>query len=443
MTRLSWRRLLYLLVLVLVFEGLVRKLLPSLFSQAMFFAKDGICFLMLVMLLREGVNKSVEVIVGPWLLFGVLCFPVVLKTFSLDPVLVLFGGKQYLLFPIVAVATIRAFPPDQVEPLRRFGYFLTLLVLPTSAVAILQLGLPASHWINLGVGGSDLSGFTGGGMLRVSSTFAFVAQYNMFLNAMVFGIGLHYALGKPKKLPSFLKSPPFAIILLAYVISVFSTGSRTSVLGASSMFAVAGLLALFGHQGRSAQKVLALGVLVVASFFGGQWLKPEAFRAYEQRSSGNMTEQLQGRISHAFIDWLHGLRGAPPTVFGYGLGVMSNGSQQLSPYARSWRERNVWGEADLPNTMFEGGWWLVFAWMGFRIYMIAICLSRCARLKASKYHLAACAACGYVFVTGLTGSLAIQPPHSIWFWLAVGLVFALHRLHRWNLEQAKLSAFSK
>ncbi len=437
MKALYWRRLLYLLVLILVFEGLVRKFLPSLLSQALFFAKDGLCLLMLALLLREGVKKSVLVIVMPWLLFGALCFPVLVRTFTLDPILVFFGGKQYLLFVIVAVAAIRAFPPDQPEHLRRFGYFLALLILPTSAVALLQLGLPANHWINQGIGGSDLSGFSGGGLLRVSSTFAFVAQYNMFLNAMVFGIGLHYTFGKPRKLPALMQSIPFVLIILAYVISVFSTGSRTSVMGSALIFAMAGLLALFGHQGRTAQKMLGLGVLVVAGYFGGQWLKPDAFIAYEQRSSGELGEQLEGRFAHAFLNWQHGLRDAPPTFFGYGLGVMSNGSQQLSPYARGWRERGTWGEADLPNTLFEGGWWLVLTWMGLRIYIIVICLSTCARLRASKYHLAACAACGYIVVTGLTGALGIQPPHSIWFWLAVGLVFTLSRMHRWEALEVK------
>ena len=434
---LLWRRLLNLLILTLIFEGLARKLLPSLLSQVLFFAKDGICLLMFLLLVNEGITKSVNAITGPWILFAVLLFPVAVNTLALDPKLVVFGGKQYLLFPIVAVAVIRAFPPDNREPLRHFGYLLALLVLPTSAVAVVQLGLPASHWLNQGIGGSDLSGFSAGGVLRVSSTFPFVAQFTMFLNAMVFGLGLSYVLGRPKKLPQFLKSIPFALILLSYVISVFATGSRTSVMGALAMFAIAALLALVGGHARSAQKVLGLGVLIVGSYFIGQWLKPDAFVAYERRTSGDLAGEVEGRFQHAFINWRHGLRGAPPTVFGYGLGVMSNGSDKVSPYARSWRERKIWGEADLPNIMFEGGWWLVFTWMSFRIYMIIQCVSLCQRLKASKYHLAACTACGYIVVTGLSGTLGTQPPLSIWFWLAVGLVFTLDRTHRWEKIAAR------
>ncbi|HAV12552.1 MAG TPA: hypothetical protein DCX06_03495 [Opitutae bacterium] len=434
---LLWRRLLYLLVLTLIFEGLLRKLLPSLVSQAVFFLKDGICLLMLILLLNEGIKKSVNVITGPWVLFLILLFPVILNTLSIDPLLVLFGGKQYLLFPIVAVAAIRAFPPDDRESLRKFGYCLALLVLPTTAVALLQLSLPSSHWLNQGIGGTDLSGFSSGGILRVSSTFPFVAQFAMYLNAMVFGLGLRYVLGTPKKVPQLLKSIPFAVILVAYIISVFATGSRTSVLGAMTMFAIATSLALMGNQARTAKKVLGLGIFVIASYFVGKWIIPDAFVVYERRSSNDLSGEVEGRFEHAFINWRYGLRDAPPNLLGYGLGVMSNGSEKLSPYANSWRERRIWGEADLPNTLFEGGWWLVITWMGLRFYIIVLCVSICQRLKASKYHLAVCAASGYIVVTGITGSLGIQPPQSIWFWLAVGLVFTLERSHRWDVLELK------
>lgn len=434
---LLWRRLLYSLIIIIVFEGLLRKLLPSFFSQVLFFAKDGICGLMLLLLLREGAIKSSEMIIKPWLLFTILLSPIVINTFTKAPVLAIFGSKQYVLFPIVAVAVIKAFPPNKLEHLRQFGHFLALLVLPTTAIALLQLGLPSGHWLNQGIGQSDLSGFSAGGMLRVSSTFAFVAQFSMFLNAMVFGLGLRYGLGKPQKIHVSLKAIPFAAFLMAYVISVFSTGSRTSVLGAVFIFSITGLLALTGSHARSAKKIIRVGLIAISCYFIDHWIKPEAFVAYEQRSSGDMNREIQGRFHHAFIGWKHGLRGAPPTFLGYGLGVMSNGSDKLSSYARDWRDRKVWGEADLPNTMFEGGWWLVLIWMGFRIYVILLCVTVCNRLRASKYHIAACAACGYIIIIGLSGSLGIQPPLSIWFWLAVGLVFTLERTHRWNLLAAK------
>ena len=108
MNALIWRRLLYLLILSLVFEGILRKLAPTLLSQALFFAKDGICLLMVFLLIRDGLTRAVMDIVGPWLLLVVFMIPVLLNTLMLDPLLVVFGGKQYLLFPIYRVRLIKA-----------------------------------------------------------------------------------------------------------------------------------------------------------------------------------------------------------------------------------------------------------------------------------------------------------------------------------------------
>jgi hypothetical protein len=47
------------------------------------------------------------------------------------------------------------------------------------------------------------------------------------------------------------------------------------------------------------------------------------------------------------------------------------------------------------------------------------------KLRLLEFRLAACFALGYLLITGLVGTLAIQPSLQIWWWLAVGLITCL------------------
>jgi hypothetical protein len=78
----------------------------------------------------------------------------------------------------------------------------------------------------------------------------------------------------------------------------------------------------------------------------------------EGASEASHTIEMEKRIESGLLDWTDGSAQAPPSLFGYGLGVMSNGSEKLSPYAAKWRSDN-WTETDQATTFFEGGWYLV------------------------------------------------------------------------------------
>jgi hypothetical protein len=120
---------------------------------------------------------------------------------------------------------------------------------------------------------------------------------------------------------------------------------------------------------------------------------------------------------------------------GYGLGVMSNGSDKLSDYAARWRGGGFWTETDQATTFFEGGWYLVLVWYGFRFWVIFHSIALVLRLRSLEFRIAACFAWGFIFIIGVTGTLAIQPPLAIWWWLAVGLITCLSRFDRRQLKK--------
>jgi len=181
--------------------------------------------------------------------------------------------------------------------------------------------------------------------------------------------------------------------------------------------------------GKGIFKVI-ITVAVGAALFGAlQSAFPQFFAAYQTRAQG--TEEIshhleiKQRVIGGLLDWAQGSANAPASFFGYGLGVMSNGSEKLSAYAAQWRNSGFWTETDQATTFFEGGWYLVLVWYGFRFWVIFHCLALVFKLRRVEFRMMACFAWGYILVVGVTGTLAIQPPMAIWWWLAVGLVVCL------------------
>lgn len=126
-------------------------------------------------------------------------------------------------------------------------------------------------------------------------------------------------------------------------------------------------------------------------------------------------------------------------MFGFGIGVMSNGVQNFSGYAAAIRDR-VWGETDLANTVLEGGLYFVFIWMGTRVAIVLLCLQVYLSIQHSKLIYIAAFAMGYILFNGLTQTLGIQPPLAIWWWLAIGLLIHIKRFEVFQVALARQKA---
>src|SRR5437773_12310749 len=92
----------------------------------------------------------------------------------------------------------------------------------------------------MSVSGESVEGFSAVGKLRVSSTFAFVAQYCMFLNAATFILAAVFFLRERGKVESVLLSPWVLVVML--IIGTYITGSRGAVIGNGFILGCAGVL---------------------------------------------------------------------------------------------------------------------------------------------------------------------------------------------------------
>ena len=437
--RVKVKILIYTLVCTLVFEGIIRKILPSAFGLFIFFLKDILCIVSLLLLnkLKVRTNISSFRLLKIWKVLPILFIPLLINTFFKDPILPFFGMKQYLLYLNIAILVPLAFPPNKFKEFRRFIVFVTFLIIPTTLIAVLQNSLPPTHWLNLSVGGDSLEGFAAAGYLRVSSTFSFTGQYSWFLNIMcallIFRICMPV---KPQNV--FLhKINPYILVGLSVLLMIgaFVTGGRTAVLGCGACLFLGFIFALI----KAPERILTKGIMVafglVLCLGALRVIKPEFFAAYDQRSSGteerSHSEEVEDRVVGDFFGWTTWLfkESSIELLFGNGLGVMSNGADKLSSYANSVR-MVLWTETDLSTVVWEGGMYLLFLWYGLRLWVIIVVFRIWRNVKLKAWGISLSFLLAYIIIIGLYGTMSAQPPLAIWWWLCVGVFFAVDNFYK-------------
>jgi hypothetical protein len=416
---LPFRVLISALVVLLVFEGLLRKMLPGGLRVAVFFAKDFVVLIMGMLVVRLPKPEPIRALWRAYLGLLLLFIPVVLATATHDPILAVFGAERYLLMPMVAFCVYAGFEHVGMDGIRSYAGKLALLLIPTTLVAMVQLKLPADHWLNSSVAGESMEGFAAGGKLRICSTFAFVSQFGMFLSAELFVCAIVFS---GFRRMAALQKIMYGSLPFALLVSSYATGSRGTVLGGA---VIIGIAAVFGFKKglhRQLMKFLLLAAFLFLSFLILQVAFPDAFVAYGEREEGKYLglsadnkERTFGMFTDLFMD------GDRLSLFGSGLGTMSNGADQLSSYAYSIRKNGFWTESDLATTLYEGGIYLLIVWTAFRFWVIFHTAGRVLRV-ADDYTIPSSFCEGYIVLIGVIGTLGIQPPLAIWWWMAVGLV---------------------
>jgi hypothetical protein len=424
------RRLLYAIIGTLVLEGIIRKLVPSGLSIIIYFVKDFLCILGLYYIASSKLTDAPKQIAKRIKVLIILLYPLLCYNLFIDPILFVWGGKLYLLYTVTAVLMAIAFPNESRDKFKKFIEFNLLLLVVAVFVGVFQLSLPASHWLNQSVDGGSLEAFSAAGILRISSTFSFTGQYSFFLT---FASAMYFC---NFFLISDLKNHVFnniwikmAIGLLLF-IGCFSTGGKTAVLG---MLSIVGLGFIFiGFKNPVfAFKRLIVPVLIFSFVFPLiQILKPEYFAAYTARSnkSGGSNDDILERVIEPFSGLVDG------SFFGRGLGVMTNGSDKVSTYAASIRAGGYWTESDFATIVWEGGMYLVAVWYGFRLFVIFYSFKVLLRIKDSNYYSAAAFLVAYIFIIGLTGTLTIQPPIAIYFWICFGALICIQKFDNFDSQ---------
>ena len=426
--------LLYTLVFMMVFEGVVRKILPSI-NIAIFLLKDLLCIIGLYLVITSNEDKRISAFKLGIRILSYLFIPIFMVTVLYEPAIAIFGIKQYLLYISVAFMFCYAFGSHNKSAFNTFVYVFTLLLIPTTGVAVLQSTLPASHWLNSSVSGESMEAFSVDGVLRVCSTFSFTGQYSFYLNAAGAFLGLRIFIVEKKFLGSVFDGILVGILVLSLIIGCFITGGRTAVLGLGLSSIIALLLITYKQPKLVFQKVWIWAIAGFLLFGAIRTALPQFFEAYEKRQKDDEeTNELETRLINSFLEeseWVADLSFVQ-VLMGQGIGVMSNGSEKISSYSLEKRTGGFWTENDFQSTLWEGGLYLVAVWYGFRFFIIIFCISKWARLTHRPYLIGGAFLVGFITVSGVVSLLGIQNTIAIWWWCGVGAFLCITLLDKKN-----------
>lgn len=175
------KRLIWVYLLLLIFEGALRKWFLPFLAAPLLVVRDPIALLILFRVARHQYIKVLNFYTLPIFFISVLAFLTTFYSGHKDIVVALFGVRITLIhFPLIFVIG-QVFNRADVE---RVGKFLLWLVVPMTVLIALQYFSPQSAWVNRGVGG-DLAGagFAGAnGFYRPPATFSFTNGTTLFFS---------------------------------------------------------------------------------------------------------------------------------------------------------------------------------------------------------------------------------------------------------------------
>lgn len=421
------RKLIYALLVILVFEGVLRKAVPAI-GIGIYFLKDVLCLVGLYFFVQTKLSETAKKTATFFKIVIILMYPLLLYNLFIDPILIVWGGKLYLLYFVIAILMTIAFPPEYKNRFAIFSNLFAILIVTTVLTGMLQLNLPSTHWLNRSVGGGTLEDFSAAGQLRISSTFSFTAQYSFFLVFAAAAFLAFFFINIKNKKSTLLFFFIQAGTFLMLMVGGFSTGGRSAVLGIITIIVI-GLVCIGLNNPFFAIKKLVLPVLLFLLVFPliKIW-KPEYFAAYTERSSGSNNDGILDRVIEPFVQLTNS------SFLGHGLGVMTNGSDKVSSYAASIRNSGFWTETDFSTIVWEGGLYLTVVWYGFRLFVIFSAFRILLSIKDKNFYSAGAFLFAYILVQGLIGTLTIQPPIAIYFWFCFGALICIQKFDEYDSQ---------
>lgn len=321
------KRGVWLYLILLIFEGALRKwVLPGL-SDALLIVRDPLAIVLLIYANIKYVKfanvytKSITIVTG-------LCFIAALSFGHKNLIVAIYGCRLTLIhFPLVFLIAKVFNKSDVVQ----IGKFLLYLCLPMTILVALQFYSPQSAWVNRGIGGNmEGAGFTGSGdYFRPPGTFSFTSGNTAFYSFMLPFI-LYFLFFNKSIKPLFTYAAIFAYVL-AVPLSISRSLFFSTII--SILFVLLSLSDNSKKLGRILGAILATGIIVyVLSTLNVFQTSLGAFTdrfTNANENEGGLKGVLLDRFLGGMIGAIQSTGGANSSFFGYGIGFGSNVAAKL------------------------------------------------------------------------------------------------------------------
>lgn len=317
----------WLYILLLIFEGSLRKwLLPGL-SNALLVVRDPVAIWLMISAANAGINYTNGYIK---IITSVTFFSVITTLIwgHGNLIVALFGARIMLLhFPLIFLIS-KVFTKEDVLAV---GKFIVYLTIPMTVLIAVQFYSPQSAFVNRGIGGNlEGAGFSANGdYFRPPGTFSFTA-----------GNSLYYAFAAPFIFfflfySTSIKKYIVYISVVALLLGIPFSISRTILF--SVVFSVFFLIISFGKDAKKTGQIVGGVIGLAVSFFILSKLDilSTSFGAFTERftsaneSEGGLEGVFGDRILGGLISGIRLSLESSTPFFGLGIGMGTNVGAQL------------------------------------------------------------------------------------------------------------------
>jgi hypothetical protein len=421
-----WKQGVQIALVLVIFEGAIRKWLLPGAQDLFYFAKDVFLLGAYAGFFRSPAWRRYRVPSGQ-ILYGLLIvgtFLGILQIFNpnLPNVLVgILGFKAYFLYVPLTFLLPAMFRSDQelAVQLRRY----LLLALPVGLLAVAQFfsppGSPLNTYARSSSEANAIVTFGSSTYVRVTSTFSFISGYTSYLLATIILLLIWMANARWRLRGNWLMIGALG----ATVLGMMMSGSRGPVLLLGALFPFYWWLGVLREQGGGTTfGRLLLGFSLLAG--GLAWVGEDAIGAFYGRALG--IEDVPARLTLPFEAPFRVIGDAGPLGFGIGATHQTAAAvtHGIPPYI--WL-RGLLLEAESGRVMLELGA-IGFAIIYLiRIYLILFALSQVFKLR-TRFH-RSLAVGSFLFLLGsLPGGIVFEVVSGVYYWTFVGLLFAAMRL---------------
>lgn len=425
-----WRTAVPAAMLLVVFEGAVRKWLLPGAQDLIYFAKDVVLLGAYLGFLCDAPRLRHRVASLPFLYFGIALSATfgLLQMFNpnLPNLLVgILGFKAYFFYVPLLFVLPAAFPSDAAafRFLRRYA----LLAIPVGILAVAQFLSPPGSVLNAyartaAEESSYATTFGSSTHVRVTATFPYITGYASYLLATAVLLMTILAARRWEFRGNWLIYAALGMTFLGMLM----TGSRGPVV----VFAVILPLYWWLVVIRERQKAVVLGRMIAGAVLLAAFLfyaGGDAIAAFQGRAAGSGTEIFDRMLSPAVAPFK-----VLPRVglLGYGIGSTHQTAAALagSPVPFSWL-KGLLIEVESGRVMVELGP------IGFLlVYFIRFQLAALALVKAltlrTRFHRTLAAASFVFFLASIPGGVIFDVTAGVYYWFFAGLLVLAMGLDR-------------
>jgi hypothetical protein len=448
----NWEFGIQAVLVIVIFEGAVRKwFLPSA-SELVYFYKDVVMIASLLgyqsrrnkplLLIKERI-KPFLITVAAFLIYAIAS---ILNPRAPHQLIGLFGLKVYCLYIPLAFMVPRMFPNK--EKLLGFLRWYLLLALPVIVIGITQFrnadttsALNRYAWnqeaSKSGIEGSGIAAFEdseGNTYVRVTSTFSYISGLAVYL-PVVFALLLGFTSASlTRRSPQTLRWLSY-FSLAAVVATAFMTGSRSTLV---SFIVITLIFYAFTSLKNLKDRLLQVGFGCVLAYIVLTLVFPQALDAMKTRALGGdeQIEEGRGRITSLFNLPMDEAAVAGP--FGFGIGATQNAVPSLmNGLNLSFQgERIPIGyEVESARVMLDLGVVGYLLYCLLRLTLFAILWRGCLSIKDRASKSLAMAAMSVLAFYLFTGGAVVNHTQNVYQWFLVGVCLAL--LNAEKLRQAE------